>query len=164
MKNLAALLCLAGLATLARADGAPMPASVPKAYTQECAACHLAYPPGLLPPRSWQRLMSGLEHHYGSDATLDSATVQQLDDWLQRHAGRSRRGGETPPPEDRITRSDWFERKHRKIAPAVWQHASVRSAANCAACHVGAERGDFDDERLRIPPGLDTRHLKAWKD
>jgi len=164
MKTLAPLLCMVALATLARADDVPMPASVPRAYTQECAACHLAYPPGLLPAPSWQRLMGGLEHHYGSDASLDPATVQQLGDWLQRHAGRGRRVGTTPPPEDRITRSAWFERKHRKIAPAVWQHASVRSAANCAACHAGAERGEFDDERLRIPPGLDGRFLQAWKD
>jgi hypothetical protein len=46
----------------------------------------------------------------------------------------------------------------------VWQHASVKTAANCAACHVDAARGDFDDDRLRIPPGLDLRLRRAFRD
>ena len=76
------------LAGAAQADdhGRRMPTQVPKAYVQECASCHMAYPPGLLPAASWQRLMGGLNQHYGSDASLDAATVQQLSSWLQTHA------------------------------------------------------------------------------
>jgi len=68
------------------------------------------------------------------------------------------------PPEDRITKSDWFVRKHRRIEPAVWRHASVKSAANCAACHTGADRGQFNDGDLRVPPGLDPKLTRGWKD
>lgn len=154
------------LATLnAWADGARrMPAAVPPAYTQECAACHTAYPPALLPARSWQRIMSGLDQHYGTDASLDAATVQQLSQWLQTHAATSSRVGEAPPPQDRITRSIWFERKHHEIEPAVWRLPSVKSAANCAACHSGADRGDFNDDRLRLPAGLSASQRRAWND
>ena len=139
------------------------PRQIPAAYTQECAACHTAYPPGLLPARSWQRIMSGLNKHYGTDASLDAATVQQLGTWLQANAGTYKRVNEEPP-QDRITRSAWFERKHRQLDAAVWTHASVKSAANCAACHTGADRGDFDDDNLRFPAGLDARYRRAWRD
>ncbi len=148
----------------ARADGGRlMPPNAPAAYTQECASCHLAYPPGLLPARSWQRLMGGLDKHYGSDASLDAATVQQINAWLQAHAGTYKRVNEEPP-QDRITRSAWFERKHRKIDPAVWKLASVKSAANCAACHTGADRGVFDDDHLQVPAGMDARMRRSFND
>ena len=148
----------------ARADGPrPMPPNAPAAYTQECASCHLAYPPGLLPARSWQRLMGGLDKHYGSDASLDAATVQQINGWLQTHAGTYKRVNEEPP-QDRITRSAWFERKHRKIDPAVWTLPSVKSAANCAACHTAADRGVFDDDNLKYPAGMDARMRRGFSD
>jgi mono/diheme cytochrome c family protein len=148
----------------ARADEQrQLPGDMPKAYTQECAACHTAYPPGMLPQASWRRIMAGLDRHYGVDASLDTATLRQLDGWLQTHAGTARRVREAPP-QDRITRSAWFERKHRDFDPAVWRHASVRSAANCAACHPGAERGDYDDDRLRMPAGLPQPQRRAGRD
>ncbi|MBX3602466.1 MAG: diheme cytochrome c [Rubrivivax sp.] len=160
---LTAGLVLAPLAAAWADGGRTMPLVVPPAYAQECGACHAAYAPGLLPARSWQRILGGLDRHYGTDASLDPATVRQLGVWLEAHAGTYKRvRGE--PPEDRITRSAWFERKHRKVEPAVWQLPSVKSAANCAACHAGADHGRFDDDDLRQPAGLTPRQRRAWLD
>jgi mono/diheme cytochrome c family protein len=149
----------------AHADGGRMmPANIPAAYTAECAACHTAYAPGLLPARSWARIMNGLDKHYGSDASLDATTVKELSGWLQANAGTYKRVAEEPP-QDRITRSTWFERKHRKVDdPAVWKLASVKSAANCAACHTGADKGRFDDDNLKVPAGLPLRFRMAFMD
>ena len=153
-------LALAALSS-AHADSARLlPRDMPAAYTTECAACHTAYPPGMLPARSWTRIMTGLNKHYGTDASLDAATVKQLSTWLQTHAGTHERVRETPP-EDRLTRSEWFLREHRKLDPSVWSHMSIKSAANCAACHTGADRGEYDDN-LRFPAGLDQRHRRAF--
>ena len=147
----------------AHADGPQMPARVPPAYVQECAACHVAYPPGMLPARSWQRILGGLSDHYGTDASLDEAVVRQLGVWLQAHAGTYKRATQEPA-QDRITRSAWFERKHRKIDTAVWTLPSVKSAANCAACHTGTDRGLYDDDQLRLPAGLSAAQRRAWQD
>lgn len=156
-------LCL-GILTNTHADsGSLMPRNAPAAYAQECAACHTAYAPGLLPAVSWNHIMASLGKHYGTDASLDAATVQKLNQWLQAHAGTYKRVSEAPP-EDRITRSAWFERKHRKIEPSVWKLPSVKSAANCAACHTGADQGNFNEHDLRIPAGLDARARRAWND
>ena len=137
-------------AASAAADGRLMPAQVLPVYKQECAACHTAYPPGMLPASSWQRLMTGLDRHYGTDASLEPAQVQQVSGWLQANAGTYKRVREAPP-EDRITRSAWFVRKHREVDAAVWQRASVKSAAQCTACHAQAEQGNFDEHHVRIP-------------
>ena len=145
---------LAGLAVLfggaAWADG-HLPAVTPlPLYKQECAACHMAYPPGLLPAASWQRVMKQLDQHYGADASLDKVSVQQIGAWLQSHAGTSRRGREEPP-QDRITRAAWFVREHDEVAASVFKRPSIKSAAQCQACHTGAEQGNFSEHGVRIP-------------
>jgi hypothetical protein len=159
-----ALATLTGAVTMAHADsGRRLPPTVPPAYTQECGSCHTAYPPGMLPAESWQRTMAGLDRHFGTDASLDAAAQREIGSWLRTHAGTMKRAQEAPP-QDRITRSAWFDREHRKVEPAVWRHASVKSAANCGACHAGADRGDYDEDQLRLPAGLDARHLRSWRD
>ncbi|MEY3427514.1 MAG: hypothetical protein RIS60_866, partial [Pseudomonadota bacterium] len=65
-----AALFLGGL-PLAMADKPLMPATVLPAYKAECASCHMAYPPAMLSKSSWQRIMGGLDKHYGTDASLD---------------------------------------------------------------------------------------------
>jgi hypothetical protein len=158
--GLAAACCTAP----ALADGrAGLPADTPPAYLQECGSCHIAYPPAMLPATSWQRLMGGRDRHFGSDASLDAATTRRIADWLQANAATGSRRAE-PPPQDRITRAAWFERKHRKVEPEVWSLPSVRSAAMCAACHRGADQGRFDDDALLEPAGLSARQRRAWRD
>lgn len=119
-------------------------------YQQECAACHIAYPPGMLPAASWQRLMNNLQRHYGTDASLDPDAVKQISGWLTANAGTYKRVREEPP-EDRITRSAWFVRKHDEVPASKWKHPQVKSASNCIACHTQADQGDFNEHRVRIP-------------
>ena len=110
----------------------------------------MAFPPGLLPAASWLRIMNGLDKHYGTDASLDAATVRQISDWLQANAGTYKRVREEPP-NDRITLSNWFKRKHHEVAPDVFKRVSIKTAANCAACHAGADQGNFSEHAVRIP-------------
>lgn len=142
---------LALLAVSARAD---LPRQeLTAAYKAECAACHVAYPPALLPAESWQRLMGGLDKHFGVDASLDAATTQAIGDWLASRAGTYRKvqRERTAPPQDRITRSAWFVREHDEVPRATWQRADVRSPANCSACHRQADQGLYDEHDIRIP-------------
>ena len=119
-------------------------------YAQECAGCHVAYPPGMLPAASWQRLMDNLPRHFGTDASLDAPARAALSAWLAVNAGSGSRVREAPP-EDRLTKSAWFIRKHREVAPDVWRRVSVNSASRCDACHDRAAKGDFDEHAVRIP-------------
>lgn len=156
LKNMAlALLLAAGAMTVAQADDhgrkGPSVPPLPK-YLQECAACHIAYPAGMLPAASWQRLMGSLNKHYGTDASLDAASQREISDWLKTNAGTYKRVSEAPP-QDRITQSAWFLRKHRdgEVPAGVWKRASVGSAAHCAACHTKAAQGNFSERDIRIP-------------
>jgi mono/diheme cytochrome c family protein len=150
----AALMGLLAASCLGAAHGATSTAgAAPLAkYQQECAACHIAYPAGMLPAASWQRLMGTLGKHYGADASLDEATTREIGAWLKTQAGTYKRVSEEPP-QDRITKSAWFLQKHRpgEVPPEVWKRASVGSAANCGACHGNAAQGNFSEREIKIP-------------
>ena len=139
---------LATLSAAAVADDAPRTPLLP-AYVQECGSCHVAFAPGLMPAASWQHLMGGLGRHFGSDASLDAATTQQLAAWLQAHAGSGKRAA-TPPKDDRITQGAWFQREHREVA-ARFGTPAVKSAVDCAACHTRAADGSFREREIRVP-------------
>jgi hypothetical protein len=152
----ACLLALCSLPALAEGGRRAPPLPLLPGYQAECGACHLAFPPGLLPAASWQRLMQNLPRHFGTDASLDPAQTAELQRWLATNAagsgsGQRKHAATTPPPDDRITRSAWFVREHDEVAAAVWKQPSVKSAANCAACHGGANQGNFNEHDIRIP-------------
>ncbi len=146
----------------ARGDGGDdvMPRLTHKAWQQECASCHIAYAPSMLPRASWRKIMGGLDQHFGDNASLDPATQADILKFLEAHAadsGGSRTGSrvmqgmDLQNPPLRITESRWFVRKHDEVPRAAWSRKAVGSAANCAACHRQAEQGVFDDDSVRIP-------------
>lgn len=123
---------------------------IPEVYRQECASCHMAYAPEFLSKSAWRRVMGSLRQHYGTDASLDPEASRNISNWLAQYAGRYKRVVEFSK-EDRLTTTPWFARKHKDIQPAVFQRAAIKSPANCAACHTQAERGNYDDDNVRIP-------------
>ncbi len=145
------LLCHLGVASAGSHNFKPVRA-LPE-YRQECGACHMAYPPALLLGDSWERIMADLSHHYGTDASLDPAQVKTIERWLKSEAVAYKKV-QISPPEDRISQSDWFVRKHRRISSEVWRLPSVKSPAHCAACHTQADQGRFDERELRTPTGM----------
>jgi len=150
-----ALLTVVSWGAHARYDGEDrgkpvMPAHVNAKFQQECAGCHLAFPPGLLPAASWKKIMTGLDKHFGADASLTPAEVTDITDFLVKNAS-NRWTASTAPL--RITESVWFKTKHdaREVAPAVWKRASIKSPSNCIACHAGADKGNFNENSIKIP-------------
>ena len=129
-------------------------------WKQECGSCHLAFPPGLLPARSWSKMMASLDKHFGENASLDPTQTKVITDFLVKHSADQ---AETPRSAKiamsiaasesplRITETAYFKRKHHEIAPSVWKRSKIMSAANCTACHSKAEAGNFNEEGVRIP-------------
>jgi hypothetical protein len=142
---LAAGLCWAGMAM---ADDYFSTATDPT-WKSECGSCHVAYPPQLLPASSWRALMSGLDKHFGSDASLDPRTAASIAAFLEKNAGRDRSPSRTPAL--RITETRWFVHEHDEVPDRVWKNPQVKSAANCTACHVDGDKGNFDEHNIRIP-------------
>ena len=137
-----------------------LPAAINAKWQTECSACHIAYPPMLLPERSWRKLMAGLDKHFGVNAGLDDASAKEITEFLvdqsadhvqtRRAQGvvRSIAPGDAPL---RITETAFFKREHDEVRSDVWKRPKVKSPANCGACHTGAEQGDFSEDRVKIP-------------
>jgi len=152
--RLGALLgALALASTQALADGDRTGVPLLPAYTQECASCHTAFAPRLLPASSWQRVMGNLSRHYGTDASVDAGTQRTLTEWLTANGAGGGKRAEAPR-DDRITASAWFGREHREVAAATWRHPAVGSASNCTACHTRAAEGSYREREIRIPQGV----------
>jgi nitrate/TMAO reductase-like tetraheme cytochrome c subunit len=119
-------------------------------WKAECGACHVAYPPNLLPAESWRALMSGLDKHFGSDASLDAATAREISGFLEQNAG-SEISASRGKPVLRITETRWFRNKHDEVSQRDWDNPKVKSPANCTACHTQAENGNYNEDSIRIP-------------
>ena len=143
-------LCTLGLLPgIAGADSEVFPVTN-ASYKSECGSCHVAYPPQLLDAPSWQAIMTTLDRHFGTDASLDARTADEIRAYLSANA---RRKPTSPPPTSppRITQTRWFVGEHDEVPPALWKSEAVRSPANCGACHTRAEQGDFSERTLRLP-------------
>lgn len=139
--------------TMAHADGGRLSVPANPKWKEECGSCHIAYPPQLLTGENWQRLMAGLDKHYGANAALNPKDNKEILDFLQRYAGS---GDKRSAASLRISDTPWFNREHRKVSNKIW--TEVKSRSNCTACHVNAERGDWSEHGIRMPGG------KPWDD
>jgi nitrate/TMAO reductase-like tetraheme cytochrome c subunit len=119
-------------------------------WVSECGACHVAYPPRMLPAKSWRAIMSGLSKHFGSDASLDAASANEITAFLEKNASPKKYNA-SGKPLLRITETRWFKSEHREVATRLWKSPKIKSPANCGACHTKAESGDFDEDNVKIP-------------
>ena len=135
--------------------------AAPPEFETECGSCHMAYQPELLPASSWGVIMAGLENHFGEDATSDLQTQQKILSHLNRFSAEksdsrlSRRkimrslGNKVYL---RISEIPKLKREHSEhISTSVLKRPAIRSIANCAACHIPAAQGEYDEDYVRIP-------------
>ncbi len=130
----------------------PVPALT--AYQQECSVCHFAYPPGLLPAAAWKNITDALPKHFAANVLLNSDTQSVIASWLQTKAINPEWLGTQMPPDNRITRADWWQQIHKpskKLTTKVWKSPYVKSPSNCAACHRGAPSGEYNAKTVLIP-------------
>jgi len=130
-------------------------------YKDECGSCHFPYQPGLLPARSWQRLMGGLEDHFAENAELEAADAEQLTIYLTENAAdtsdykRSRGISRSLAKNDaplRISTTRYFKRKHHELPDRVVKdNPDVRSFSNCELCHTRAAQGSYNEHQVKIP-------------
>jgi hypothetical protein len=126
---------------------------------EACGACHFTYQPELLPSRSWEKILAGLEDHFGEILELDPESKKIIAEYLKTNAAEHSTakpavkiirclGRQTPL---RITDIPYIKRKHHEIHPDVFKRESIGSPSNCAACHPAAEKGIYQDDSVIIP-------------
>jgi cytochrome c553 len=165
-KGLAILCATVGLAGLwignsPADDEAVFPMPRGKALLSECGSCHTAFAPGLLPARSWRRMLSDLGNHFGEDASVQEpvrlALLKDLEDMAADGAFadmRMRRiAGSVPvnAAPQRITETAFFKFMHDEVPQSFWRRKAIATPANCSACHPRANEGRYGEREVRIP-------------
>ena len=129
-------------------------------YAEECGACHLAYPPNLLPQESWKKVMGGLEDHFGENAELDAQTNTHIAQYLDQQGLRKNKSGKQNRmlrniPKDapiKITALPYFIAKHDEIPSKMLKNnPKLSSLSQCDKCHSKAVDGLFDEDQVVIP-------------
>mgnify|MGYP002713009309 CR=1 FL=1 len=152
-------------------NGAETPGVAPvenPQYLEECGSCHFPYQPGLLPARSWTKLMAGLENHFEENAELPAEDVKSLTGYLVKNAAdhanykRSKKIMNSLRPDEaplRVSETPYFIEKHRELSRGMVQdNPKVVSISRCGACHTKAETGSFSESEIQIPG------FGAWED
>lgn len=149
---------LDGYATLRRDTQASLQSVAAPAWREECASCHFAYPPELLPTRSWSRLLDEQQQHFGEDLGLSAAATQALReaaagaDQARRWAGLALRASVAAnDAPQRITETPMWRERHEAIDAAVFKAPTVAGRHNCEACHLDAASAIFSPRVIRIP-------------
>jgi len=134
-----------------------------KRYAKECGDCHFAYQPGLLPGKSWKKLLAAdaLKNHFGENAELDPSTRDAILDYAVNNAAetswykRSRKiavATEQGPAPLRITELHYISRVHQHIPEKMIKgNKEVKSLSMCNACHTEASKGVYDSDTVNIP-------------
>ncbi len=132
-------------------------------YEESCGECHYAYFPGLLPKRSWEKMMlpDELEDHFGENAELDEEDRTEILKFLVENAAdtsfykRSTKIARSIPDDAtplRITEVPYIKRKHKPMTDKyVKNNPKVKSLINCNKCHREIDKGIFDDDTVLIP-------------
>jgi len=130
-------------------------------YKTECGSCHFAYQPGLLPAKSWNKIMSTLDKHFGDNAELDTAVKTQIQTYLQENSAdksnfrRSKNimrymNNEEAPL--RITETRYIRGKHDEIPQRlIAGNDKVGHLSRCDACHQNVDSGSFSENQIKIP-------------
>lgn len=166
-KNLTTLLAVLGVVIAALSNGfaagweSAFPVLKHEAWEEECGACHMAFTPGMLPARSWNRMMDNLKNHFNEDASIGPTLTQSITEFLVANAAdnpratdvmqriaRSVPAGESP---QRITETALFRYYHDEIPDSIWQRESVGLRSNCMACHQRAHEGRYLQKEIEIP-------------
>jgi hypothetical protein len=125
------------------------------ATLKECGACHVAFPPQMLPMRSWSALVNNLSHHFSEDASLPKNTQAEIARYLMTMSAdspgnaegrvflRGLSSGDTPL---RIVDTPIWQMIHGDPGQSVFKRPEITSPANCAACHRTAAQGQFYGE------------------
>lgn len=130
-------------------------------YIKECGSCHMPYPPGALPARSWEKLMAKLSDHFGENAEMPEPDRKVITDFLTANAAehssghyaqrflKSLKANETPL---RITEVPFFVREHREVPKRVFTaHPELKSLSKCEGCHTRADKDSFRENEINIP-------------
>jgi len=130
-------------------------------YKEKCGSCHFAYQPGLLPARSWKKIMAGVQNHFNENININSEDQKKITEYLIKNSAdhskynRSRRIAKSLDKGDvptQITKISYFIKKHIEVAKLLKKEKMKSlSLSHCKKCHTEAENGSYNKKTINLP-------------
>lgn len=101
--------------------------------------------------------MGDLENHFGDDASLDEDVNKNILTFLLKNSAETSTMQaswnflNSIGDKDIIalTKTSYWEKKHKDIPKDVFKNEKVKSVANCKACHTDIEKGLIENENIK---------------
>ena len=101
--------------------------------------------------------MDNLENHFGDDASLDEDVNKNILTFLLKNSAETSTMQaswnflNSIGDKDIIalTKTSYWEKKHKDIPKDVFKNEKVKSVANCKACHSDIEKGLIENENIK---------------
>lgn len=143
---IAAVAVAVAAATMAHTQALIKNPATPPPAMQQCADCHILYPPQMLPQRSWAAILEQLADHFGDNATVPGAARSRIAAYLAANAadgpattGRGKlymSGLADDVTPARITVTPWWNQIHADYDFGGGKHIDRRVAPRCLTCHA----------------------------
>jgi hypothetical protein len=105
-------------------------------YQENCASCHIAVPPQVLPTQTWQQLLQDTQHYGVTIPELVDPPRLIIWNYLQRYSRPLLPQEEIVPY--RVNRSRYFKALHPQV-----DFPQPVTLEGCVSCHPGAEQNNF---------------------
>lgn len=104
-------------------------------YIEQCATCHVALPPAVLPMETWQALVTDSAHYGVALPTFSRFDQQLMLNYLQTYSRRNLPGEATPY---RLEVSTYFQALHPKV-----ELPQALNLQSCVGCHQSATEQNY---------------------
>ena len=126
-------------------------------FVEECASCHIIYPPHLLPKNAWNKIMDNLEEHFGDDASIDKDSNKIIREYLLKNSAQNSKKQvsinvlNTYIEEIAISENKYWKDVHKNLEKSLFKSKKVKTKSNCKACHTNFENGIIENRDIDIP-------------
>ncbi len=105
-------------------------------YLKNCASCHIALPPAVLPTESWRQILLQPDDHYGQKLPkMNPLDIRIMWSYIRDYSRPLNEGEDKP---ERVSQSRYFQALH----PKVDLPKPIR-LNNCASCHTGIAKFNY---------------------
>lgn len=116
-------------------------------YLENCASCHIALPPEVLPSETWRRLLLEPEQHYGQKLQpIIGPSLVLMWEYLKTYS-RPEKPDEKLPY--RLAESRFFKALHPRV-----EFSGPPKSASCVSCHPAAAQYNY---RSLTPEAANSR-------
>jgi hypothetical protein len=136
---------------------------VDKSLEEGCVDCHFVYQAEFLPERSWIKMFEEgeLKDHFGKEVLLSKDLKENLLQYYVENSSdrenskaQKKINGSIQPDSTplRVSKVPYIWSKHDDLKEEMFlKNEKVKSYANCVACHRDAEKGEFEEDEVKVP-------------